>query len=1139
MPKLTQYKRFGTALLFYQIKQNKIMRNAYYAAIFFKRLTIIKILRIMNFTAILLFSCSLQIGARVNLKGVTLRVKNAPLDKVFQEIKKQTGYTFMYTEAMLKEAKKVSMEVNNSSIHEALTICFTSQPFTYEIIDKTVVLQPKENNSDNSIIINALPPPVEIHGRIVNQRGEPLQNVSVVIAGTKNGITTNSDGFFTITAPDNKNIELEISSIGFISKIVKVGKQTEINVTLEEEISGLTDVVVVGYGTQKKVNLTGAVSSISGKAIEQRPVSNTALALQGMAPGLSVLNRGGAAGADDVTIRIRGTGTLNNSNPLVLVDGVPQSLSSVAPSEIESISVLKDAASASIYGSRAGNGVILVTTKRGVKEGVSVAYDNSFGWQTKTFWPQSASPGDYLRLANEAYNNAGLPTPYSDEWISNAEAGTQPLKYPFFDFVPEVFKKNAFQQNHSLSVSSGGKSGKIRVAMNYLNQDGIVRNHNYERYNIRINSDLYINKKITLSTDLLYRRRNNTGVGRTAAEILQSILNAKQSVVGEYPNGSYTLVGGLRNARAIINKSGSNNTNSDDLVGTLGLKYDIIKGLSLKGYVSINNSTTENRLFRNKLEMNDYYTGLPVPVGALWAQNYLEDSRTRTFEPNYKLYADYDKTLGDHNFKMLLGYDEIHNSYRTLGASRNNFYSNDIREMDAGDPKNWTNWGNSAEWKLRSFFSRLNYSFKGKYLFEANLRYDGSSRFSTGKKYGAFPSFSAGWRVDKEEFLANSKVISNLKIRGSWGKLGNQEIPLYRNVGVYNLNQGYNFNNNIVVGAAQMVSGNPDITWESTTMTDFGVDLDLFKGKLTIVADYYHRVTNDILFALPIAPSIGIAAPTQNSASVNNKGWELSVNYNGKGGNSDFKYTIGFNISDVINKITDLKGTGPYYQNKFNIWQEGYSTNTLYGYKSLGLYRTQKDLDTYPKLNQQATFGDIIYADVNKDGIINSADRVIIGNMDPRFPIGLNLGATYKNFDLSMFWQGVLKAQINLDGAIIEGPDWENYTTADMAKNRYHITKNPNGTMPRVSYGNAWNGVVSDFWMQDTKYIRLKNFQLGYTLPEAMSHRLKLKSMRVYISGENLVTFTNTKWVDPEIPAGRLQYYPQSKVKTVGISINF
>ncbi|WP_018614922.1 SusC/RagA family TonB-linked outer membrane protein [Segetibacter koreensis] len=988
-----------------------------------------------------------------------------------------------------------------------------------------------------------------VKGVVQNNSNEPIPGVSVVIKNTNtnftSGTSTDSSGVFTFPRISSGGpYSFTFSAVGYEPQTlagynIKNSATLSLAIKMTSTAASLDQVVVVGYGTQKKVNLTGSVSSISGKALTDHPVSNTALALQGMAPGLSVVNRGGAAGADDVTIRIRGTGTLNTSDPLVLIDGVPGSLSSVAPSEIESISVLKDAASASIYGSRAGNGVVLVTTKRGVKEGVSVSYDNSFGLQSKTFWPKSASAGDYLRLANEAYENAGLPIPYSDEWIRNAEAGTEPLKYPFFNFIPEVFNDHAFQQSHSLSVSSGGKSGKIMVAMNYLNQDGIVRNHNYERYNIRINSDLYITKKLSLSSDLMYRRRNYKGVGRTPQQILQSILNSKQSVVGEYPNGSYDLVGGLRNARAIINKSGSDNRNSDDLVGTLGLKYDVVNGLSLKGYLSVNNTATESRLFRNKLEMKDYYTGQPVPVGALWAQNYLQDSRDRTFQPNYKVYADYNKTFNSHNIKVLLGYDEIHNSYRSLGASRDNFYSNEIREMDAGDSKNWTNWGNSSEWRLRSFFGRLNYSYEGKYLLEANLRYDGSSRFSMGKKYGAFPSFSAGWRVDQEEFLKHNRVISNLKLRGSWGKLGNQEIPLYRNVAVYNLIQGYNFNNNIVVGAAQTIAANPNITWEATTMTDLGLDLDLLKGKISIVGDYYWRVTNNILFALPIAPSIGIAAPTQNAASVSNKGWELSINYNGNRRNKDFKYTIGFNISDVINKITDLKGTGPYYRDKFNIWQEGYSINTLYGYRSLGLYRTKADLDKYPKLDQQATLGDIIYEDVNKDGQINSADRVIIGNMDPRFPIGFNFGATYKNFDFTMFWQGVLKAQTNLDGAIIEGPDWENFTTEDMAKNRYHETRNPNGTMPRVSYGNAWNGVVSDFWLQDTKYVRLKNFQLGYTFSKTVSGKLRINRLRIYISGENLLTFTPTKWVDPEIPAGRLQYYPQSKVMTAGLSLNF
>jgi TonB-linked SusC/RagA family outer membrane protein len=1091
-----------------------------------------KILLQMSLTFAFLITAFLQITLAAPDQKITFAKKNVLLKEVFREINKQTGYKFLYTEEMLSETRSVDVLFKNTSLEEALQKCFLNQPLTYAINEKTVVIRRKSEIKKQNF------PPVTIRGRVTDDKGEPLPGVGIKVKGSSIGATTDTDGKYALTVPDG-NSTLIFSSIGFTAQEVSINGRNSIDVKLSSESTSLNDVVVVGYGTQKKVNLTGAVTAITGKEIAERPVSNSTLALQGMAPGLSIVNNGGAPGADDLKIRIRGTGTLNNSNPLVLVDGIPQSLSDVAPSEIESISILKDAASASIYGSRAGNGVILVTTKRGVKEGVTVNYDSYFGTQEKVFWPESASPGDYLRLHNEAYENAGLPQPYSEEWIKNAEAGTEPLKFPFTDWLPAVFNDNAFQQNHSLFLSSGGKSGKVSLAMNYLDRDGIINKHNFERYSVRLNSDFYLNTKVSVSADIMYRRRNYTGVGRSPQEILQSVLHAKQSVVGTYPNGSHDLVGSLRNTYAVINESGSDDRISDDIVGTLGFKYDIIKGLSLKGYLTLNNTSTENRLYQKKLEMTDYYTGKPIPVGAWWSRNFLQESRVRNFEPNYKLYADYSKDFNKHNFKVLLGYDEISNQFRSLGSSRDNFYSNDIQELDGGDSKNWTNYGTSSEWRLRSFFSRLNYSFSDKYLFEANIRYDGSSRFSSGKQYGAFPSFSAGWRLSEEAFLKDSKFISNFKIRGSWGQLGNQEIPLYRNIGVYNLNQGYNFNGNVVVGAAQTIAANPDISWETTTMTDIGMDVDFFNGKLSLVGDYFWRQTSDILFALPIAASIGIGAPTQNAAKVENTGWELSLNYKGNSKSNEFNYQVGINISDVVNKITDLKGTGPYYQDKFNIWQEGYSINTLYGYKTLGLYRSQADLDKYPKINPQATLGDIIYEDVNKDGVVNSLDRAVIGNSDPRYALGLNFSASFKSFDFSMFWQGVLKAQSNLDGALIEGPDWENYTTADMVQNRYHVTKNPNGTMPRVSYGNGWNIYVSDFWMQDTRYIRLKNFQLGYTLSSKFTKKANISKLRFYVSGENQLTFTKTKWVDPEFPAGRLQYFPQSKVLTAGMNLSF
>ena len=599
---------------------------------------------------------------------LTIAETNSTLLNVLRAIEGQSEFKFFYNEKV-DVNKQVSVEVTQKSVTDILDKVLSSTSIKYKVLGRQIALYDKEEMEPFISEQQGR----KVTGKVTDQLGAPIPGVAIIIKGTTIGITSDNDGNFSLSLPSDAKT-LVLSFVGMLSQEIVIGNKTVINVEMQDQTIGIEEVVAVGYGTQKKVNLTGAVSSIKGDLIAERPVSNSVLALQGVVPGLSVVNRGGAPGASDVTIRIRGTGTLNNSNPLVLVDGLPQSLENIPTSEIESISILKDAASSSIYGSRAGNGVIIVTTKRGINEGLSVSYNNSFGLQNKTFWPKSASPVDYIQLANEAYENAGMAAPYSDEYISNVKAGTEPLKYPFYNYVPEVFNDNALQQNHSLSISSGGKRGKILVALDYLNQDAIVKNHNFERYSIRINSDLYITKKLTFSSDLMYRKRKYTGVGRTVAEIFQSILNSKQTVVGQYPNGSYDLVGGLRNPRAILNESGFNHKFSDDIVGTVGLKYDIVAGLSVKGSLSVNNSADENRLYQKKLEMSDYYTGEPIPVGALWAKNYLEESRARTNEVNYKIYVDYNRTFGHSDFKMLLGYDEIHNNYRNLGASRDNFY---------------------------------------------------------------------------------------------------------------------------------------------------------------------------------------------------------------------------------------------------------------------------------------------------------------------------------------------------------------------------------------------------------------------------------------------------------------------------------
>ncbi len=980
---------------------------------------------------------------------------------------------------------------------------------------------------------------VLVSGTVSDKNGEPIPGATISLPGTTLGTATDLDGKYSLTVPENT--ELVFSFIGFESQRIKIGDRSIINVSLVESTSSLEEVVVVGFGTQKRSNVTGAVSTVSGDDLARRPVVNVASALQGTTPGLSIQNNGGAPGAESTTIRIRGVGTLNNSNPLILVDGVEQSLSTVEPSNIESITVLKDAASSAIYGSRAANGVILVTTKRGSASGVSINYNNFVGWQNPNFFPEATDPVSWMRLENEAQTNVGANPTYSETYIENVAAGTNPLQYPFADYERGIFNPNAFQQRHSLSLSSGGESGRIFASINYTDTDGILQNFNNKQMTMQINSDLYATDKLTIKTNLMYRSMGFSGPGFSGQRITQALLHINRNIVMEYPDGTYDLVAGQWNARAMV-QEGETSRVSDEVFSQMGFAYKFNDALSLEGNVTLTSNATDSLVFQNSLTgMRNYVTGNLVNVGGWFATSRLAETSVNQRELSQRLYLNYDQSFGKHSIQGTVGYEEIYNRMKRISASRDNFFSNDLRDINAGDIKNQRTGGFSEEWRLRSFFGRANYNFDERYMFQANVRYDGSSRFGDGNRWGIFPSFSAGWRISEENFLKNEDLFSNLRLRGSWGQLGNQQIGLFRFLNTYNLNNGYQFNNNLVPGAAITRAGNPDITWETTTMTNVGLDMGFLDDRIEVIAEYFYKYTDNILIELPIPSTIGYSPPVQNAAAVSNRGWELAVNYNGvPASNNGFQYSVGINFSDVVNRIEDLRGTGPFFPDKFTVWTEGESINSLRGLKSPGIYRSQEDLDNYPAtIFPSVTIGDIIYEDLNGDGVISQSpypagDQYIMGNEDPRYEFGVRFSASYKGFDFSMFWQGVLRQQHSLDGALMEGPNYTNFIPVTMAREAYHPERNPNGSWPMVRSGNSANLMGSDFWLQNTSYLRLKNFQLGYTIPQNL-----VASLRVFVSGENMLTFTGNELFDPETPRGRSQFFPHSKLFSGGVNVRF
>ncbi|MCC5904613.1 MAG: TonB-dependent receptor [Balneolaceae bacterium] len=1005
-----------------------------------------------------------------------------------------------------------------------------------------------------------------VEGTVVDAvSGESLPGVNIVIDGTTTGTTTGMDGSFSINV-EGPGTVLNFSFIGYSSISVTVTSShlnDGLNIELQEDVAMLDEMVVVGFGTQRRADITGAVSTVPAVDIERRSVGNTALALQGASPGLTVQYQGGQPGEETANIRVRGTGTLNNPNPLVLVDGVEQSLASVEPSNIADITILKDAASAAIYGSRAANGVILITTKRGVDTGVVVSYNTYASIQNELGFPEGADDESWMRLRNEADVAAGGDPFFTEEYISNVLAGTNPFQYPWANWYEGAFRENALEHSHELSISTGGSSGRLYAAISHLDQEGIMQNFDSRRTSFRVNSDIYLTDNLTAQANLLYRDRRTTGPGFTGQRITQAILHMNRDAVMSYPDGiqgTGDLLFGQWNAHVMAN-SGETIRDSDDIVGTFGLKYDINDTFSLEGDLTINNITTNETVFRETRNgFINYVTGLPEPASGWFSTATLQEGSYARNEISQRAFLNYTDSFGAANVTGLVGYEEIYTKASQSSAARAGFFSNDLRLLSAGDsgnqrtcqayndPGNFTGGCFKDEWRVRSFFGRANFSYDNRYSVQANVRYDGSSRFAEGNRWGFFPSFSAGWRISSESFMQDVDLFSNLRLRASWGQLGNERISSNERAGLfnfmnnYNLGLAYQFNGQVVPAAAVTSAGNPNFSWETTTMRNIGLDMGFFDDQVEVIAEYFWNYTSDILLALPVPPSVGVSPPTQNAGEVSNKGWELGVRLRSAPGSVDsFQYNLGITLSDAVNKIESLSGEGPFYPDKFTVWTEGESINSLRGYRSPGIYRTQEDLDRYPaKISPNATIGDIIYEDLTGDGALTAAlypagDHVIIGNEDPRFEFGINFGASYKGFDFSMFWQGVLEQYRLLDGALNEGPNWQNYIPAIMARERFHPTENPNGTWPRVITGNTWNLEETEFWFLDSKYMRLKNIQLGYTVPLQQY----VQNLRIYVSGENLLTFTPNELYDPETPRGRSQFFPHAKKVSLGLNVTF
>ena len=1005
---------------------------------------------------------------------------------------------------------------------------------------------------------------VKASGIVTDDAGEPLVGVSVLVKGTTLGSITDLKGRFSLDVPEGSTFE--ISYIGYKTQIVKA-ERTPMNIVLKEDTQKLDEVVVVGFGTQKKVNLTGAVSAVTGDDISKRPVANAAILLQGQIPGLRVNQGLGQPGGEGTSFRIRGQGTFSSagSDPLILINGVPGSMTNLDPSVIESVSVLKDAASAAIYGARAANGVILVTTKQGVVgDKVSISYHGNIGLHTPTkLYDRITNSAEYMELANLAWKNSGTGKQYTQDQINLYRNNVGDPQYPNFDWQDYMFR-TAVVQTHNLSMAGSTEKTTYNVALNFVDQPGTMRGFKYRKYNATIDLTARITNFIKVGTyaNLMYGETEQPRQGQNDA-FLSTLSQAPTYMpwlpddgtgIRRWTSSAYSFESHNKNMPAIIGENAMKRDNNFDINAQLWLEINLAKGLTwyTKGAARLQSNKSKD--WRGSTTYTyDYHTGeksSELDKGGLG----LSVGDSRRFYTNLYSYLKYDLSLAEnaHNFSLMVGYNQESEKYETLNAYRKDF-AFDLPVLNAGGTADWSNSGGEEEWAIQSLFGRFNYNFKERYLFEANMRYDGTSRISDENRWGVFPSFSVAWRATEEEFIKkmNLNWLNNFKLRGSWGQLGNQNIGLYPYQAMISGVNDYPFtktSDGVVIGYQQTAYANRNIKWETTTITDIGFDLQVFDG-LSVTFDWYKKTTDDILRSSQVSSLLGLSAPTVNNGSVENKGIEVALNYANmvKGGTlKGLRYNAGVYFDRSRNKLTEF---GAEEIGSYSIKREGLPYDEYYMLECIGVFADKAEIDASPKqFNDNTQPGDLKYKDISgpdgkPDGVIDNYDRRTFSGRFPGFEYGINASATWKGFDLSLIGQGVAdKKYYTTDWGVqpfMQGAS----PNKDYIKHMW-TEENPYGAKhPKLYWqdmGGGKNTRPNSYYLKDASFFRLKNVTLGYTLPRVWTEKANISKVRIYFSGDNLLTLTPYKGLDPERNGdGRDAIYPQNRIYSFGLNVEF
>ncbi|WP_229206211.1 SusC/RagA family TonB-linked outer membrane protein [Dyadobacter fermentans] len=988
-------------------------------------------------------------------------------------------------------------------------------------------------------------------GKISDEKGEGIPGVSILLKGSGKGTSTLADGTFSLDGVDEGSV-LTISFVGYVTQEVTVGNRTTLDVTLVSDQKLLNELVVVGYGEQKKVNVIGSVSQIDSDALENRPVTQISQAITGQMPGVTVTTGSGRPGANGGTIRVRGVGSFGATpDALILVDGIPSTLNDISPDDIQSISVLKDASSAAIYGARSANGVILVTTKNGGSGKATVSYNGYVGFNEPTQLPDFVNSWEYA----EMFNIASGTTAYSAEDIAKFRSQADPDNFPNTKFLDMLFSEKGIQTGHTININGGNERAKYFISGGYISQDGIVPKNNFKRYNVRLNleNDLGRNFKLTTrigASSQLRKEPQATGNkgGELTDQLIQNAVRYPAVFLGQASNGDFGIgpESGGTPVSWIASSSYFRNP-QNRLTTNMKLNWQPIPGLNLSAIGGYNFAL---------LERVSYNASQRLSPTVNLAQSMLNQDRNKEIYKTLQFIGEYSKSFGKNTIDFLLGYSFENELSDYMSGYRQGFPSNDYTAIDMGGADNQQVNGYDEQWAIQSYFGRLRVNREDKYLFETTLRYDGSSRFPDNNKYAVFPSAAAGWRISEEQFLKGVSWLSNLKLKASWGILGNQNIGNYPYQTVLNSGANYPFGNGITTGASYSVYRDANIKWESTRTTDVGIETEFFNRKLGFNATYFQRNTTDILFkpSASVSSVLGVTISETNTGEAQNKGWEFDGFYRDRVGK--LNYSLSGNFSIIQNKVVSL-GLGNVRQPNGLVGNgstlfNGFPMEMYYGYLSDGVFLDQADIDAWPNqstITPGARPGDLRYKDISgpngvPDGKVDATyDRTYLGSRIPKYTYSFNADLRYKAFDFSLFLQGAAGVQGQLNN--YAGVAFFNLGNIQRWQMEGRFDPNNPQRYPEyprlevVTNSGTPNTVQSDFWVQNAAYLRVKNVQLGYSLPASALNKLRIDRLRLYVSIENPLTFSGFRegW-DPEINTSG-PYYPILSTYTFGVNIKF